>query len=77
MNDAIARWWNAFRNQAPRIDALFHGTDEFDLPEWMGSVLRAGHLPERTWLLYHDSELRFQRRGLYDDTPAPPMPVLE
>jgi len=61
MNDAIARWWDAFREQAPQIDASF----------------RAGHLPERTWLLFHDSDVRFQWRGLYNDTPEPPLSPFE
>jgi hypothetical protein len=36
-------------------------------------ILQDGHLPTRTWLLFHDEELSCQWRGLYDDSPSPPM----
>lgn len=39
----------------------------------IGVVLSEGRLPKRTWLLYHDAELSAQWRGLYDDTPGPPL----
>jgi hypothetical protein len=34
--------------------------------------LRAGRLPRRTWLLFHDADLQDEWVGLYDETPAPP-----
>ena len=34
-------------------------------------VLQDRHLPQRTWLLFHDSESCFEWRGLYDDSPEP------
>ena len=40
-------------------------------------VLQDRHLPTRTWLLFHDDDLRAEWRGLYDDTPAPPMAMNE
>src|SRR5215471_16617810 len=43
MNDAIARWWDAFREQAPRIDACFRNGDEFNIPEWMDEHLGGIH----------------------------------
>jgi len=41
--------------------------------EQLRLVLRDGRLPTRTWLQFHDDDLRAQWRGLYDDTPPPPM----
>jgi hypothetical protein len=52
-------------------------TDVEQAWEQIGNILRAGHLPERTWLLFHDSDVRFQWRGLYDETPEPPMAPFE
>ena len=43
----------------------------------MRLVLQEGHLTPRTWLLFHDDERRFDWQGLYDDSPAPPMPEPE
>jgi hypothetical protein len=40
-------------------------------------VLQDGRLPTRTWLLFHDDELRSEWRGLYDDTPEPPARAVE
>jgi hypothetical protein len=34
-------------------------------------------LPRRTWLLYHDSDLRALWHGWTDETPPPPMPNFE
>lgn len=39
----------------------------------IGAVLSDARLPKRTWLLHHDAELSSQWRGLYDDTPRPPV----
>lgn len=39
----------------------------------MSIVLSDGHLPKRTWLLFHDVDLAAQWYGLYDDTPDPPL----
>jgi hypothetical protein len=36
-------------------------------------TLRAGHVPKRTWLLFHDSSLHAEWVGIWDDTPAPPL----
>ena len=35
-------------------------------------ALRAGKIPFRTWLLFHDAYLCDEWIGIYDDTPAPP-----
>ena len=43
----------------------------------MRLVLQEGHLPTRTWLLFHDDESSLEWRGLYDDSPAPLMPETE
>lgn len=40
-------------------------------------LLREGQLPLRTWLLFHDDELAAEWRGLYDETPEPPLPELD
>jgi hypothetical protein len=48
MSDAIARWWDAFRKEATRIDAHFRMGDEFDVPEWMHEYLGAIH-PDLMW----------------------------
>ena len=40
-------------------------------------VLQDAQLPTRTWLLFPDDDLHGQWRGLYDDSPSPPMPVEE
>lgn len=57
------------------VELALSSTDE----AWklIRTVLRDGGLPRRTWPLFHDDELRGQWLGLYDDTPAPPMPSAE
>ena len=39
----------------------------------MRELLQQGGVPRRTWLLFHDSELRSLWYGLWDETPLPPM----
>ena len=34
--------------------------------------LRAGRMPIRTWVLFHDSDLCGEWVGIYDDAPPPP-----
>ncbi|MBI3862183.1 MAG: hypothetical protein HY290_09840 [Planctomycetia bacterium] len=48
MNDAISRWWDEFRRQAPRVARLFSREDEWDLAGWMNEHLGAIH-PELMW----------------------------
>ena len=48
MDDSMARWWTAFQIQSPRIDGLFQGREEWDLPAWMEEHLGAIH-PELMW----------------------------
>jgi hypothetical protein len=36
--------------------------------------LRRGNIARRTWLLFHEPELRDEWIGMYDDTPPPPAP---
>jgi hypothetical protein len=48
VDELIASWWTNFRKQAPRIDALFQGKDDWDLPEWMLENLQAIH-PDLMW----------------------------
>ncbi len=43
----------------------------------MRDVLRAGCLPIRTWLLFHDDDYAAEWRGLYEATPEPPLPEFE
>lgn len=39
-------------------------------------ALRAGRLPKRSWLLFHDSALEAEWIGIWDDSPPPPgLPV--
>jgi len=40
----------------------------------MAPVLRDGGLSPRTWLLFHDDELRSEYFGLYEESPLPPAP---
>lgn len=48
VDDPIANWWTEFRKQAPHLDRLFQGKEEWDLPEWMGRYLSAIH-PHLMW----------------------------
>ena len=48
VDDPISRWWTAFAQQAPQIDRLFRGHEEWDLPEWMQEHLGAIH-PDLMW----------------------------
>ncbi len=43
----------------------------------IGTVLANGRIPKRTWLLFHDADLATQWRGVYDDTPSPPMEPID
>ena len=43
MDDLIANWWTEFSKQAPHLDGLFQGKEEWDLPEWMQQNLAAIH----------------------------------
>ena len=36
--------------------------------------LRQGNIPRRTWVQFHDATLAAEWVGVYDETPAPPMP---
>jgi hypothetical protein len=36
-------------------------------------LLRAGNIPRRTWLLFHEAEFRDEWIGIYDDTDPPPI----
>ena len=35
--------------------------------------LRAGKVPNRSWILFHDSDLAAEWIGIYDDSPPPPL----
>jgi len=48
LDDPIANWWKAFREQAPRLSGLFHREEEWDLPEWMEQNLSPIH-PHLMW----------------------------
>jgi hypothetical protein len=37
-------------------------------------VLRAAKIPKRTWIQFYDSDLAAEWVGIYDETPAPPLP---
>lgn len=37
----IEDWWQQFAERAPRIDGLFKGQEEWDLPQWMEEKLQA------------------------------------
>jgi hypothetical protein len=39
--------------------------------------LQKSNLPKRSWIQFFDSELAAEWVGIYDDTPAPPMPAEE
>ncbi|MBS0265963.1 MAG: hypothetical protein JSS02_28790 [Planctomycetes bacterium] len=49
MEDAISRWWTSFTSQVPRINALFAGEEDWDLPGWMDTHLQQGVNAELMW----------------------------
>jgi hypothetical protein len=55
------------------VPGLYQGV--LDLPkalEVVRAVMRAGRLPQRCWLLFHDATLANEWLGLYPTTPPPP-----
>ena len=48
MSDPMTDWWQAFSQNALRIEALFKRRDEWDLPAWMHEHLCAVH-PDLMW----------------------------
>jgi hypothetical protein len=48
MLQQIAEWWQEFSQNANRLDALFSGREEWDLPEWMSQHLQSIH-PDLMW----------------------------
>jgi hypothetical protein len=45
--------------------------------EVLRKVLRAGRIPNRTWVQFFDSPWRQEWVGIYDDTPAPPREAVD
>ena len=47
-------------------------TDVIAGSEAIRKVLQTGNIHRRTWILFHDQDMRDEWIGAYDDTPAPP-----